>query len=842
MKKFESIFFVLIALLLPSSAISAVLTSDTIWSGEVSVEEDVLVPVGITLTISPGTVIRISSSESTKTDPEFMSPQTEITIRGTVVADGKRDSPVTFLVSGEKKSAWAGIIVDGGNARLRHCMIHNAEAGVDVLKGTVSVSDSLLTKNRYGMVVQGNDAAVSIEASQVMENDYGVVLLNGAKIDSKGNVVKGNSKKDDYSATAKEYSLPHPIKEYKAGNKETSRIYRDEALLGLTIWQGKVEVNGILRVPEGASLIIMPGTLVEFSKTDSNNDGIGENGLLIQGEIVAKGTKENPILFRSAEKQRRMGDWDAVNIMNSDKAQNLIEYCQIEDAYRGLHFHFSNVAVTESVMRNNYRGIQFQESVVEISRTHFYRNKSALQARDSEIIMSGNVIYHNYSGVNLLRNTLMLNNNAIINNERDGLRVREGIPIVRENLVDGNRYGLMVVDGVYGTFDSNVISHNLESGVALKGTDNIEISGNVVQGNGLNGISIQDSNAVIRGNLISDNGERGIGIVSFQGVITANNILRNGLYNLGIDGEKDVSARMNWWGKGDIGRTIFDKEKDSSKGRAEYLPLMAEPVIVSWPLKTISSDTVWHGYIEIKGSVSVVPGTNLVISPHARVLFSEDAGLSVKGRILAQGEKDARITFTSLKREGAGAWNEILLDHANGSVFTNCTFEHAVWALHSHFTDLNVEECSFVQNTGGIRFTSGPIEIRKSSFKGNEIGIRAFRGIALITENVITGNGIGIFVREKGGGLTIKKNNFFVNSEYSIRMGDFNDEDVDARDNWWGDAAPADTIFDARREPGIGKVLFEPYAQRPFDLGFSSGNLSWAEYAHDETKIGTEEK
>jgi hypothetical protein len=149
-----------------------------------------------------------------------------------------------------------------------------------------------------------------------------------------------------------------------------------------------------------------------------------------------------------------------------------------------------------------------------------------------------------------------------------------------------------------------------------------------------------------------------------------------------------------------------------------------------------------------------------------------------------------------------------------------------------------VEECTFVQNTGGIRFTSGPIEIRKSSFKGNEIGIRAFRGIALITENVITGNGIGIFVREKGGGLTIRKNNFFVNSEYSIRMGDFNDEDVDARDNWWGDAAPADTIFDARREPGIGKVLFEPYAQKPFDLGCSSGNLSWAEYAHDETNIG----
>ena len=66
-----------------------------------------------------------------------------------------------------------------------------------------------------------------------------------------------------------------------------------------------------------------------------------------------------------------MGDWDSINIMNSDKAQNLIEFCQIEDAYRGLHFHFSHVTVADSIIRNNYRGIQFQESVVEITEHLF---------------------------------------------------------------------------------------------------------------------------------------------------------------------------------------------------------------------------------------------------------------------------------------------------------------------------------------------------------------------------------------------------------------------------------------------------------------------------------------
>ena len=818
MKKSEAIVVCLILLLLPSAALGTVIKSNTTWSGEVSVEKDVLIPEGVTLTISPGTIIRIAPSESTRTDPEFLSPLTEITVRGTLVADGKEGSPVTFLISSEKNSTWAGIIVDGGKAIFRSCIIRDADTAVYVIQGSVFMSDSLLTKNRYGLTVQGRDAVAHIEATRMTENDYGLFLLNGAKVDSKDNVVKGNRKKDSYFSEAKDYHPP--LKEYKAGKKGESRRYGDEALLGTTVWQGRIEVNGIVRVPDNSRLIVLPGTIVEFMKKDPENNGVGENGLLIQGVIIAKGTKDNPILFRSAEKQRRMGDWDAINIMNSDKAQNLIEYCQIEDAYRGLHFHFSNVAVTESVLQNNYRGIQFQESIVEIRGTHFYGNKSALQARDSEIIFTDSTIYHNYSGLNSLRNGLTLKDNVIMDNEQEGLRIREGLPMVEGNLIDGNRHGLMVTDAVYGTFDHNVISHNLESGVSLKGTDNIAFSGNVVQGNGLNGVNIQDSGAVIRGNLISDNGERGIGIQSFQGIITDNNILRNGLYNLGIDGEMDVSARRNWWGGGNVRNTIYDKENDPSKGRADYQPVLEKPVIFLWPLKAIQADTTWRGDVSIEGVLTVGPGIHLALAPNTKVLFSRGAGLIVKGKIVARGEKDARITFASLEGGDAGEWDEILLDHAAGSVFSNCTFTNATWALHVHFTDLKVDGCSFMKNSGGLRFTSGPIEVRHSSFTENGIGIRAFRGKALIAENVIARNSTGIFVREKGGGLTIKKNNFFANSEYNIRLGDFNDEDVDAKDNWWGKATPSDTIFDARREPGIGKVNYEPYAKRPFTLEY----------------------
>ncbi len=807
----------LVLFLAPSPAFCTLILSDTTWSGTVSISEDVLIPEGVTLTIAPGTAVLVTPSDSTKTDPEFLSSLTEITVRGTLKADGTDDRPITFSGTGDKQ-AWAGIIIDGGSSTLRSSIISDAETGLTIIAGSVAVSGSTFTKNRCGMLVQGNGTVVRLRKSRIRENEYGLFLLNGAKIESTNTEISENRKKDRYEASAK--VLPGPARDHasKTGKKGIARVYRDEVLIGTVRWQGRIEVAGIVRVPEKSRLIIVPGTVVEFRKKDTNHDNIGENGLLVQGVIIAKGTRENPIIFRSAEKHRKMGDWDSINIMNSDKAQNLIEFCRIEDAYRGLHFHFSHVAVTDTVLRNNYRGIQFQESTVEVRGSGFYGNKSAFQARDSEILFTGNVIEANYTGMNLLRDSVTIRDNVIANNAQEGLRLREGLPMVEGNLLAGNRQGMMITDAVYGGFTKNVISGNLETGVSVKGTDTIEISGNVIQANGLNGINIQDSNASVMGNLISDNGERGVGVQSFHGTLAANNIVGNRLYDLGVEGPGPAAARMNWWGGTDPKKTISDGETDPAKGRADYLPVLTDPAPFTWPFKTISADAEWHGDILVPERITVGPGTTLGVSPGTRVRFFIGSGLTIQGKIVARGEKNAPIAFSSTEARGAGEWDEILLDHAPGSLFVHCIFENATWALHSHFTDLVVEGCAFRNNTGGMRFTSGPIVVRRSLFEKNQVGIRAFRGKALITENAITGNNIGIFVREKGGGLTITRNNLSGNSEYSIRNGDFNDQDVNAGENWWGEGDPAAGIYDARHEPGIGQVLQEPHARRPFPL------------------------
>jgi hypothetical protein len=50
-----------------------------------------------------------------------------------------------------------------------------------------------------------------------------------------------------------------------------------------------------------------------------------------------------------------------------------------------------------------------------------------------------------------------------------------------------------------------------------------------------------------------------------------------------------------------------------------------------------------------------------------------------------------------------------------------------------------------------------------------------------------------------------------------VKVGAEQREDLDFRGNWWGTAAPGAVVegfFDKRRDPSIGRVLFEPFLEK----------------------------
>jgi parallel beta helix pectate lyase-like protein len=806
-----------IALVAGGTAEATVLAGNTVWQGEVELKEDLLVPRGVTLTVRAGTVVKVLAAESTKTDPEFLSPLTEITVRGTIRVEGTAEAPVRFVPeTGGRSDEWAGLLLDGGEAYVRHCTISGADSAVYALNGTGELRDCLITGNRFGITLPGASGNLLLERCRVTQNDVGLITFGKGTPRLTGTTITGNRKKDVWHEQAPEIK-PVPRLEAPA-LPPLNREFGDEALVGETVWSGRIRVKGNVRVPEGSRLLIVPGTVVEFTRRDTNGDGLGENGLLVQGVLIAKGTPRAPIVFRSAEERRSMGDWDAINIMNSARAENLIENCIVEDAYRGLHFHFSTVQVNGALFRNNFRGVQFQESIVEIMGCDFFSNRSGVQGRDSSLRFSDNRLADNHQGVNFLRCELNASGNQVTGSLREAMRVREGSAILDRNRIVGNRIGLMIADIYYGTISRNVAADNGETGLAMKNVDNLEVLDNYLGGNGANGLNLQEARATVRGNLIAANAERGIGIVSFAGVITGNNIAANGLYAIELEGRDDVDARDNWWGGSDPAKVICDRRMDPARGNVLIGTVPERPFRFAWSQDEIVADISLPGEVVITGHPIVLPGATLTIPPGTTIRFADGAGLIVHGRLTAVGTTQKPITLTSLTRQSRGAWDELILEQATDSVISHTVVEYATWGIHGHFTNLQLDHVLVRNNSGGMRFRSGPVRVRQSVFTDNGIGIRSYLGNALFEENVIGRNEIGIFVRERGGGLTIRNNNLAGNTEYNIRVGDFNNEDIHAEGNWWGPGDPLETIFDGRREEGIGRVLLEPVLTAPLNL------------------------
>ena len=64
-----------------------------------------------------------------------------------------------------------------------------------------------------------------------------------------------------------------------------------------TTWSGTVILSGQSVVRRGVTLTILPGTTIKFAWTDEEKDDVGDGELTVEGRLIAKGTKEQPILF-----------------------------------------------------------------------------------------------------------------------------------------------------------------------------------------------------------------------------------------------------------------------------------------------------------------------------------------------------------------------------------------------------------------------------------------------------------------------------------------------------------------------------------------------------------------
>lgn len=174
--------------------VAGILSGETHLSGEVLVVSDILVPRGSTLVIHPGTVLRIRPSESTKIDPEYLSPATEILVRGRLQVLGTAERPVRFLPEkgGAEEPAWAGIELDrSGESLLNHAEISGAETGILCIGASPVIRGAVVTGCRYGVIAQEKSAPHLLD-SRIENGEGGIFCWREAQPLLRGNRIAGH--------------------------------------------------------------------------------------------------------------------------------------------------------------------------------------------------------------------------------------------------------------------------------------------------------------------------------------------------------------------------------------------------------------------------------------------------------------------------------------------------------------------------------------------------------------------------------------------------------------------------------------------------------------------------
>lgn len=169
-----------------------IINKNLVWKNVVVIEKDVLIPEGINVIIEPGTKILINKSETTRTEPIFLQPETEILVRGKLIAKGLTNKPI-FFISSEKdisKKDWGGIVIDGGSFELSKGIIKNASTAITLINGNIDIKETIIDDNNYGIVLLENGKG-SI-SNCIIKNNKSAMIIDNKNITLKNIKISNN--------------------------------------------------------------------------------------------------------------------------------------------------------------------------------------------------------------------------------------------------------------------------------------------------------------------------------------------------------------------------------------------------------------------------------------------------------------------------------------------------------------------------------------------------------------------------------------------------------------------------------------------------------------------------
>ena len=170
---------------IPQIYYQGIITSNTIWSGEVHITGDVTVNQDVTLTIEPGTKVYIDDHDAlSQGTSDYQRNVISINIDGTLIADGTEDNPIKFIPESDFNNAdrcfWQGIVLKSNSVltSMKYCFISCANHGVSINNASPSINYCTLNKSYSGIYINGAQSVPVIEQNNFHSCNI-CILLDG---------------------------------------------------------------------------------------------------------------------------------------------------------------------------------------------------------------------------------------------------------------------------------------------------------------------------------------------------------------------------------------------------------------------------------------------------------------------------------------------------------------------------------------------------------------------------------------------------------------------------------------------------------------------------------------